>query len=133
MAEILNLLTASPEDVFDAVTKKITEEKAELLKGKLDFMTQMIIEPVADQLLEFCRETPAFASKILSDGNKTFKGCLKAALENIKQDCSDDAVYTRAAQYYAPGCAVEHVRKLVLDPANKKISGPGEISWLDFL
>ncbi len=133
MAEILNLLTASPQAVQDAVVKKITAEKAELLKGKLDFMTKAIIEPVADQLFEFCKDTPAFASRILSDNSKTFKGCLKAALENVKQDCSDDAVYTRAAQYYAPGCAVRHTRKLVLDPAKEKVSAPGNISWLDYV
>lgn len=133
MAEILNLPTASPEAALDAVTKKITKEKAELLKGKLDFMTKTIIEPVADQLLEFCKDTPLFAEKILSNGSKNFKGCLKAALENIKQDCSDDAVYTRAAQYYAPGCAIRHTRKLVLDPEKEKESALGKISWLDFV
>lgn len=155
MAEILNLLTASKEDVFEAVTKKITEEKAELLKDKnyhkisrpmvsllsgrtvvelnprIDPQFEQAISSTADILLEFCRDVPAFAERVLSSNDKTLEECLKAAFVN--KDTAEDAVYTRAAQYYAPGCAIEHVRKLILDPANKKISGPGEISWLDFL
>ncbi len=133
MASIITLPHETDPDVLDRVTKLLTGQRDEILKTRPDFMTSQIAGPVTELLLAFCKENQRFAEKILADEKKTLKLCFTAALVDVKKDSSDDAVYTRAVQYWYPGCAIKHERKLVLEPEKEKISAPGAISWLDFV
>lgn len=133
MASIITLRHDTDPDVLDRVTKLLADQRDEILRSKPDFMTAQITGPVTELLLAFCKENQQFAEKILSQDKKTLKLCLTAALVDVKKDCSDDAVYARAVRYWYPGAAIKHERKLVLEPEKEKISGPGSISWLDFV
>lgn len=115
---------------FEKATERLTEEKAALLRERLTFYEKTVLEPVTDQMLEFCRTSEEFSSACLAEG-KSLKGCLAAALEDIRRDASDDAVYTRAARYYAPGCAVNHTRTLDMHPGRAKKAKI--LSWTDLL
>ena len=118
---------------FERAEKRILDEAQQIKKSKLDFMTRQILDPVADQLIEFCRESVEFSNAVVEDEQKSLAECLKAALVDIKKDCSDDAVYTRAAQYYLPRCAVRHTRKLVLNSDEDIKKGSSMVSLFDFM
>ena len=118
---------------FERAEKRILDEAQQMKKTKLDFMMRQILDPVADQVIEFCRESVEFSSAVVEDEQKSFAECLKAALVDIKKDCSDDAVYTRAAQYYFPGCAVRHTRKLVLNSDEETKKASFVVSLFDFV
>ena len=121
----INVLGPSPSDqILEQVTALIEKQRDEILERHKKLpptnMQRALVKAVPGQLLEFCRQCPEFAQKILDDPKKDLTGCLKACDKQTDRDRSDDAVYLCAAQYYAPGCAVRNVRTLILDPAKEK-------------
>ena len=130
---ILEMPRVTNEQMLDEVVQRLTGEKEKILapgKQKLSYMLQVIIEPVTDQLIDFCRESPAFLAAVYN-AKGTLDGCLRECIAQCKHDPSDDAVYSCTARYYLPGCAIKHTRKLVTEPEKEK--SPALVSWMDLL
>ena len=132
MATILHLQREADEDTLNRVKFKLLDENAKILRNNSDFRIATIATPVVDQLIEFARKNQKFAEAIL-DEKKTLKLCFTAALVGVQKGSACSEIYSRAAQYYYPGCAIKTTIELVLEPEKQKISAPGSISWLDFV
>lgn len=132
MATFLHLPHEADEETLSRVKAKLLDENVKILKGNTDFRIATIATPVVDQLIEFARKNQKFAEAIL-DGNKTLKLCFTAALVGVQKGSACSEIYSRAAQYYYPGCAIKTTVELVLEPEKQKVSAPGSVSWLDFV
>lgn len=88
--------------MLQAAIDKITEG----LKGKskMGWAAQAMAGPVAEQLIDFCRQDAEFAQAVVEGGS--FAGCMAAVGKNCGSVLSDLEAYRRAVQFYFPGAGV---------------------------
>ena len=122
----------------------ISKIKKELSETKGDRYVEIVKNPAAEALMEFCRQDKEFAQAVVQH-DKTLGQCLKVAMAGCGSGISDIAVYRKAAQFYFPGADVR--MKIIIDlcasvaddPDDQKVSeapqkSPGIILDLtDFL
>ena len=83
----------------------ISKIKKELSALKGDRYVEVVKQPTAEALMEFCRQDAEFAQAVVQQ-DKTLGDCLKAAMTGCGNAISDIAVYRKAVQFYFPGADV---------------------------
>lgn len=74
-------------------------------KSKMGRAAQAMAGPVAEQLIDFCRQDAEFAQAVVEGGS--FAGCMAAVEKNCGSALSDLEAYRRAVQYYFPGAGID--------------------------
>lgn len=88
--------------MLEQAIEKLTRERKE--KSGLGRAGQFMAEPVADALMEFCRQDEEFAQAVVQGGS--FTDCMKAVEKNCGTAISDPEALRRAARFYFPGAEV---------------------------
>jgi hypothetical protein len=96
-------------------------------------------DPVADALIEFCRQDIEFAQAVVQGGS--FAECMVTVAKGAGAALSDLEAYGRAVQYYFPGAGVNMTMTINLcasvehdEPIEQQTKKPGIVLDLtDFL
>lgn len=82
--------------------RKLDKELSELKKPSQHIKVMM--QPVHDTLVDFCRQDGEFAQAVYQGGS--FKECMEAVAKGCGSALSDLEAYRRAVQYFFPGAGI---------------------------
>lgn len=106
--------------------------KLEGVKSVSGQKESVMMEPVREALLSFCRQDAEFAQAVAQGGS--FEDCMKAVAQGVGSAISDIDAYKKAVQFYFEGAVIEVQMKIDLCP-NRVGAEPAAkvISLEDFL
>ena len=88
--------------------------KLEGVKSVSGKKESVMMEPVREALLSFCRQDAEFAQAVAQGGS--FEDCMKAVAQGVGSAISDIDAYKKAVQFYFEGAAIEVQMKIDLCP-----------------
>ena len=82
--------------------ERLKRESAEGMSGRRE---RIMAKPVAEALMDFCRQSDEFARAVVQGGS--FRDCMAAVAKGCGEALSDLEAYRRAVCYYFPGAQVD--------------------------
>jgi hypothetical protein len=115
---------------LNQVKEKLNKEAAE---SKLSGAANVVLEPVKNALLEFCKQEKEFSQAIL-ENDKKITDCCAEITKGVGNAVSDLEIYKRAVQFYFPGADIEFQMKIDLCASVKDNSKSDiKISLMDLI
>lgn len=96
----------------DLAIQKLDKELSELKKPTQH--VKVMMQPVHDTLVDFCRQDDEFAQAVYQGGS--FKECMEAVAKGCGSALSDLEAYRRAVQFYFPGADIRVQMRVSLCP-----------------
>lgn len=89
-------------------------KKLEGVKSVSGKKESVMMEPVREALIGFCRQDEEFAQAVAQGGS--FEDCMKAVAKGVGNSISDVEAYKKAVRFYFDGAAIEVQMKIDLCP-----------------
>lgn len=94
------------KEIYEEFLAQAVEKLEAGKKEKLDKYGEIMKVPVADALLDFCRQDGEFAQAVAQGGS--FKDCMAAVAGCVKgHGISDMEAYGAAVRFYFPGAGID--------------------------
>lgn len=108
---------------FEVIKERIEKELKDLNSDKKASQKANAISGfVAKSLIEFSK-SESFGERLMNS-EKTLTECCNEIMKNTNTYISDNAVYTKAAQFYMPNSVVNFIMEIntdVMDPQNESV------------
>ena len=97
-------------ELQEKAIKKI-EDGCRIYKG--DRRGQVVAQPVAEKLKEFCKESEDFARAVCAY-DKNFNDCIAAVIKGVGNSIEDIEAYQRAVSYFFPDAFIRVDMRIII-------------------